>query len=390
MPTPLRLEPADAEAAAAMLAQAAADKVSLVLHGNRTKMGTAAGTEQRAAISTTGLKAGLAHYAGDLVATAPAGCTLRDVNAALARERQWIPLDPPFDERATIGGVVAANDSGPRRHRFGSPRDLVIGIEVALASGRVAHAGGRVVKNVAGYDLARLFCGSYGSLGLITSVTFKLAPVAPASRTVVSRFATARDAALAASRLAASPALTPSTIEIVAPGARLLVRFESTERSARQMAETAARELAAGGSDVVMCEGDAEVALWSEHQALESADSGFACAISVLPTQVGAAIDDVERLAVERGLTWSLTGRAAMGALRVRATGAPLALRQFAAGLRTAVIARGGHAQLTRGHELLAETLDPWGEVGSAAAVGFAVKQRFDPSGVLPYPWARG
>src|SRR5918911_1195460 len=98
--------------------------------------------------------------------------------AALGPGRQWLPLDPPHADRATIGGIVAANDSGPRRQHYGAPRDLIIGVEVALTDGRVARAGGRVVKNVAGYDLSRLLCGSFGSLGGITSATFKLIPLA--------------------------------------------------------------------------------------------------------------------------------------------------------------------------------------------------------------------
>ena len=125
------------EEAAALLASAAATGAPLVIHGNRTKLQpplTTAGT-----LSTRRLVSGLAHYAGDLVATAPAGSTLHDVNAVLAAERPWIPNDPPFADAATIGGIVSTNDSGPRRHRYGSPRDLIIGIEVALARGTVAR-----------------------------------------------------------------------------------------------------------------------------------------------------------------------------------------------------------------------------------------------------------
>src|SRR5207247_2745185 len=107
-------------------------------------------------LATTKLTAAVDHVAGDLVATVPAGASLDAVNAVLARERQWLPLDPPRSHRATIGGIIATNDSGPRRHRFGAPRDLIIGIEIALVDGRTARAGGRVVKNVAGYDLSKL------------------------------------------------------------------------------------------------------------------------------------------------------------------------------------------------------------------------------------------
>src|SRR5262249_48256512 len=127
----------------------------------------------------------VAHRHGDLTATIQAGATLTDVNHTLGQHRQWIPLDAPWPDRATIGGIVATNDSGPRRHRDGAPRDLIIGIEIVLADGTAAKAGGIVVKNVAGYDVSRLMTGSFGSLAVIVGATFKLYPVPPASRTVV-------------------------------------------------------------------------------------------------------------------------------------------------------------------------------------------------------------
>lgn len=389
MPPLPTFEPHDAATAAAMLAEAATAGMTMVPHGNRTKLRVSIERERTGMISTARLTTGLAHYAGDLVVTAPAGSTLRDVNAALALERQWIPLDPPSGDHATIGGIVAANDSGPRRHRFGSPRDLIIGIEVALTSGRVAHSGGRVVKNVAGYDLARLFCGSHGSLGLITSVTFKLAPTAPGSRTVVARFTTPHQAAASAVELSASPSLTPSAIEVVAPAPRLLVRFESTAASAARMAQTARTLLASTSSDVVILEGDAESASWSEHQQMESTRTGLAAIVSVLPVAAGPTLDDVERVASECGVAWSATGRGALGVLRVRAAAGAAALPRFADALRAAVTSRGGHVRFVDNRDTPGEPIDEWGPVGSAAAVGYAVKQRFDPAGVLPYPWAR-
>ena len=114
-------------------------------------------------LSTARLNKVVAHRHGDLTATVEAGATLSSVNAVLAEHGQWLPLDPAWSDRATIGGIVATNDSGPGRHRHGAPRDLIIGCSVALSDGRIAKSGGIVVKNVAGYDLARLFTGSTGS-----------------------------------------------------------------------------------------------------------------------------------------------------------------------------------------------------------------------------------
>src|SRR5215510_1102516 len=167
------VEPVDAAGVAAALQSAAAQNLAVVVRGGGTKPQhrTAPLLSQPSAevvLSTARLSTGIDHVAGDLVATMPAGATLETVNHALRRAGQWLPLDPPRSNRATIGGIIATNDSGPRRHRFGTPRDLIIGIEIALVNGRTAKAGGRVVKNVAGYDLSKLLCGSLGSLAVVT------------------------------------------------------------------------------------------------------------------------------------------------------------------------------------------------------------------------------
>lgn len=378
------LEPMDAESAAALLADASA-------RGTRVRV-RGAGSVPRPAhantlcLSTRQLTHGLIHFAGDLVATVPAGLTLRELNAALAAERQWLPLDPPHAETATIGGIVATNASGPLRHRYGAPRDLVIGIEVALTSGRVAHAGGRVVKNVAGYDLSRLFCGSHGSLGLITHVTFKLAPIAPASRTVVAHVRSLAQAATLAAELGANAALTPSTIELLAPDARLLVRYDSTERSGALMASATAALLAPHSTDVTVVDGSAHEALWAAHQATESAPDGLVSSMSTLPTHTGPALDTASRLAAEHGLTWQASGRLALGAVRVRTTGSPASQRAFASALRAALASTGGHVQY--GGDLAGlDEMDGHGSLGATAQVAYAVKQQFDPAGILPYPW---
>lgn len=381
------LAPTDAVTAAAMLASAVADSVLLVPQGRGTKLQSHKAMSGAASLSTAGLTAGLAHYAGDLVATAPAGATLRDVNAVLARERQWIPLDPPYAD-ATIGGIVACNDSGPRRHRFGAPRDLIIGIEVALTNGKVVHAGGRVVKNVAGYDLARLFCGSRGSLGLITAVTFKLAPVAPASRTLVARFSDTAHAVDAALHIAASSPLTPSALDLVAPEPQVRVRFESTPGSCAHMATAARTILENAGGEVSDCTGDEESALWLEHARREEQDRGLTIAMSVVPTRITPAVQHIERLGREYGVEWNLTGRA-LGVLRLTARASSDAQAAFFLALRAAIASIQGSLQVLRSDAAVALPPDALGELGSAAAINLAVKRRFDPAGVLPYPWAQ-
>jgi len=133
-------------------------------------------------LSTAKLDHVLEYTPGDLVITVEAGIRLADLNARLAAQGQMLALDPPGDP--TIGACIAGALSGPRRHRYGAPRDLVLGVTVVLADGTVASAGGKVVKNVAGYDLAKLFCGSRGRLGLIARASLRLHPLPPAVRTL--------------------------------------------------------------------------------------------------------------------------------------------------------------------------------------------------------------
>ena len=168
----------------------------MLTRGAGTKTGWGAEPEADIVLSTAKLNAVLAHRHGDLTATVQAGASLAGVNRALADRGQWIPLDPPWADRATIGGLIATNDSGPRRHRYGAPRDLIIGIDFVRADGVAAKAGGIVVKNVAGYDIARLLTGSFGSLAVIVGATFKLFPLPPASRTVVIDIPSERSARL--------------------------------------------------------------------------------------------------------------------------------------------------------------------------------------------------
>ena len=172
-----------AELAAAMRA-AEADDARVSIRGGGSKQGWgAAGSETTVTIETTGLNRIVEHAAGDLVLTVEAGARLSDVQQELAAHGQRIVLDPP-EPGATVGGIVSTAASGPLRFRYGPPRDQILGVTVVLADGTIAKSGGKVVKNVAGYDLGKLFTGSFGTLGVVATVTLKLQPVPPAQRVV--------------------------------------------------------------------------------------------------------------------------------------------------------------------------------------------------------------
>jgi FAD/FMN-containing dehydrogenase len=173
-------------------------------------------------VSTQRLNQIIEHQPADLIAVAQAGVKLTDFNAKLAENGQWLPLDPPDDGRATIGGVVATGVGGPQQFGYGRPRHSVIGMKVVLADGSLIKAGGRVVKNVAGYDLCKLFTGSFGSLGIITEVNFKLRPRPARDRTVIAT-GTVEDL-----RKVIDARLFPVAVEI--DGDMLLVRFAGNEK----------------------------------------------------------------------------------------------------------------------------------------------------------------
>jgi glycolate oxidase FAD binding subunit len=189
-------------------------------------------------LTTDGLSRILEHEAGDLTCTVEAGVRLSTLKDALAPYGQRLSLDPPGDP--TIGGLLAENVSGPLRHRFGAPRDLVLGVTLVLSDGTIASSGGKVVKNVAGYDLARLVCGSRGRLALIARASFRLHPLPKASQTIAVE---THDVAGVVRALLRSQ-LQPSALDVLHPGGMLALFEGSPAAVAAQAAEL--RGLAGG------------------------------------------------------------------------------------------------------------------------------------------------
>ena len=208
-----------------------------------------------------GLDRVLEHEAGDLTCTVEAGIRLSALNAALATHGQRLSLDPPGDP--TVGALLARNVSGPLRHRYGAPRDLVLGATLVLADGTVANAGGKVVKNVAGYDLARLVCGSTGRLALVARASFRLHPLPEAARTLVLQTGDPAEAARAVSMLLCSQ-LRPSALDVLHPG-RVAVLLEGSERAVEAQLD-AARHLVEGH--------EAGTAVWDESRSRQGASRG--------------------------------------------------------------------------------------------------------------------
>lgn len=232
-------------------------------------------------LTTAGLDRILEHEAGDLTCTVESGIRLSALQQALARHGQRLSLDPPGDP--TVGALVAENRSGPLRHRFGAPRDLILGVTLVLADGTVANAGGKVVKNVAGYDLGRLVCGSRGRLALVARASFRLHPLPQASATLV---AEPEDVPGAVAALLGSR-LQPSALDVLHPG-RVAVLFEGSERSVQAQLQ-AARGLVGG------LEADADADPWAEARSRQAEARGR---VRFVPGDLWRVVEDIQEAVI--------------------------------------------------------------------------------------------
>ena len=377
------IEPASAEDVAATLASASKHHASVVIRGGGTKMGWGrTPSSVDIVLSTKRLAALVAHEHADLTATMQAGARLDEVNRALARHGQWLPVESAFDQ-TTIGGAIATNDSGPLRHRYGTPRDLLIGIRLALTDGRLIKAGGNVVKNVAGYDVGKLMSGSHGSLAAIVSATFKLMPLPGASSTLVATFDRA-DALVTALAAITSSQLEASAIEIRTGPATagpywLLLKFESTPGALHAHVQKA-RALATGARcDVITAQSEADV--WRTHLREPWASKGMIVKFAWMPASLGAVLALVDD--VRPGVTdIELTGRAAIGSGLLRVDADARTQRSVVERLRSRPdVFR--HVVVLRADAELKQQLDVWGPLGDAGSLGASLKHALDPVGIL-------
>jgi glycolate oxidase FAD binding subunit len=363
--TELTLErPASATEVASVLAQGRVTRPV----GGRTKLAWGApGAPAEIELSTERLDVLLEHNEGDLTSVLQAGVRLRDAQEAFARAGQRLALDPPDpDARATIGGVVATADSGPLRHRYGGVRDLILGVQLALPDGTVARAGSRVIKNVAGYDLAKLICGALGTLGVICEVIVRLHPQPTGTVTVVGRGADAFALARAARALARRP-LELEALDVRWAGDSGAVLARSGSHTAAEAAEAVTRVLRSAGLETELVERDEE--LWAFQRASQRAadPDGAVVRVSFPPAELGRVLASAPS-AVARagaGLAWIRIepDAAALHALRARLAPCPCVLLDAPASLRAAV--------------------DPWGVGdGPERVLMERVKARFDPGGV--------
>lgn len=336
------------------------------------------------------------HEPADLVATAEAGITLTEFQKQLGERGQWLPVDPPDDGTATLGGIVANGLNGPLTAGYGALRSFVIGLRAVLSDGRSIKAGGNVVKNVAGYDLCKLFTGSCGSLCVITEITFKLRPLPGESRTIV--VSGERDSVIQTGRLIANQ-FSPVAVELLSSGlaphlasaakqgeSGLLLRFAGSTRAVVTQTAQALKLLRDTG---LHCETfDDDLPLW---RALSSASSEPARDISwrasVRPTDLPGFASDVSELEADEASHVQIQWHAGLSDGRLRASArAPVYPGETARALerlRQRAENLGGSLVIERAPIEIKNEIDSWGSFGSAAELMKRVKVQLDPENLL-------
>jgi glycolate oxidase FAD binding subunit len=351
-------------------------------------------------IETSKLTRLLEHEAPDLTCQVEAGITLADLQTHLAVKGQWLPLDPPDAAQATIGGILASNASGPKRLRYGTMRDLVIGLQVVQANGEIARSGGKVVKNVAGYDLNKLYIGSLCTLGVIVEANFKLQPLPSHERTLLLTFSTCQDAVQAVIAIMGS-LLTPSALELIDAGAAndmsdffglklptngytLALNFEgSLVMIDRQIDEARLIARANGalfGDDLA---GTDQEQFWNAIR--EHLDGSVTCKAAILVSQMAHYLQQLNETCRRHDLEAAVIAHAGNGILYIelrpgdatpRLIEAIGELRQHAREARGSLVVERCPVDLKR-------RIDVWGEPGSNFRLMKRLKEQFDPQGTF-------
>ncbi|QKQ73697.1 FAD-binding oxidoreductase [Nostoc sp. TCL240-02] len=330
-------------------------------------------------VSTERINQLIEHAVGDLTVTVEAGMKFSDLQALLAKSRQFLALDPTAPESATIGGIVATGDTGSLRQRYGSVRDQLLGVTFVRADGEIAKAGGRVVKNVAGYDLMKLLTGSHGTLGLISQLTFRVYPLSEASGTVV--LTGSAEAVSQAADILRGSALTPIQADLLSTklvsslglgqGLGLIARFQSISESVKEQSNRVlevGQKLGLNGA--IFADAD-EASLWQRLQErihFSATESVITCKIGVLPT---AAVEILTQ--VELGLIHISSG---LGLLQLEDKNQVLKVRD-----RTQV--NRGFLTILSAPKAVKEQIDVWGYTGNALTLMRRIKEQFDCKDIL-------
>ena len=375
------IAPGTAQEIAQVLQYCSSAGLSVVPRGGGTKLGLGNRPQKADLIlSTERLNRVIEHAWGDMTATVEAGCTIDKLQHTLEEHRQRLATDPLWPERCTVGGLLATAESGTLRIRYGAIRDLVLGVEVALPDGNLIKVGGKVVKNVAGYDLTKLIIGSLGTLGVITRAVFRLHPLAVATATYstsVSRMAEATKLVLAI--LDSHVVYTGLQVRADRPDQIAVdVRVEGIPESLHDHCEKLSK-VAAG---LTFVESSADV--WNARQNLFAGPGNSAvCKCSVLPTHIGSLCDAIFRYAALEDVAVKLVAQGT-GLAEVRLGAAQIpSLLQVVNGVRGELDRLAGTMIVQQCPISMKEAVDVWGTLKDALPLMQQIKGKFDPARTL-------
>ncbi len=340
-----------------------------------------------------------AYEPADMFIEAQAGAELEVLERRTLECSQWIALDPPGGERGTLGAMVAVGAAGPLEAGFGSPRDQVLGATLVTGDGRVLGLGGRVVKNVAGFDLLKLVTGSWGTLGMITSVTMRVHPVPATDRSLLFKGRDPAEAAALACRLAQAP-LSLAAVELLVPGdaesganassplvaVRILESVDGADEAERLVSERA------GIEPFQRLEGEQSAAIFENVRAMEDG-AELVLRLSLLPSRLPELVEMTSRLSglydPTEGWGMRLAGHAQTGVLRVmiakmtHSTDGLDQARVVLGVLRRSLEAEGGSLVVSQGPPEIVGALGAWGESGPVAPFNAGIRAAFDPASIL-------
>jgi FAD/FMN-containing dehydrogenase len=348
-------------------------------------------------ITTSRMHRVLSHEPADLVSTAQAGATMAAFQEHIGQSGQWLPVDPPDDGTATLGGVIATGLGGPQSFGFGRPRSFVIGMRVALSDGRMIRAGGNVVKNVAGYDLCKLFTGSYGTLGLIVEVTFKLRPLPAETRTVVATGPL--DVLLRGARSVIASDCFPVAIELMSAslGPRvgvdqdradpvLLIKCAGASHAVVSQCAQALKLLRNETGITCQTMSSESDCLWSHLAAWPlSITDELAWRAAMSPTNLAAFLHEFST-GLAGGNGTSVRWQASLGEGRIRAIAKTEVYHPAVTtlqALRRQAIKKGGYLILENAPLGIKKEFDAWGDAGSVTELSRRVKSQLDPNGLF-------
>lgn len=383
--------PASAEEAAAVLALASGDGWVVEPAGAGACLDGGRVPGRVDLVLTTERLAEVVEYEpADLTASVGAGIRMAALAARFGAHRQWLPLDPPGHPGATLGAIVSTASAGPLRLAYGTPRDHVLGLQLVTGDGRILELGGKVVKNVAGYDLVKLVVGSRGTLGIVTRVNVRLRPI-PAADATVALLAPAPDRLVAAFQAMREARIEAAALELVSPALAgsllgepdawaLLARFQGNAEAV-EAARSRLPSVAQGARVEALSPERAEAA-WSGLSA-EEARAALAVRLADRPSELAGTLATAARLFPGS----PVAAHAGDGIARVLVPApegaATSSWVEAIAEARSAMAARGGTAIVARGPRAILEGVDPYGPVGPALRLMQALKKEFDPAGIL-------